>query len=121
MANLIKRMLKQDAIYWAPESVGPGGQAIYAEPTQIKCRWEEKSEEFLDLAGNRLVSRAQVFVDRDVELGGVLWLGDFSAVVDVDDADGNPDPFVNKGAWEIRGFGKQPDFKARRFLRWAML
>ena len=97
------------------------GNKVFDQPKQIKVRWEDKTEEFLDKTGNTLISRSQVFVDRKIEERSVLWKGTFATVqVEVDD-NGNPDPFVNDDAFEVRQYAEQPDFKAKKFLRYVML
>lgn len=125
--RVLRRFLKQDALYWAPTGNRDGfGKMILADPVPIKCRWEDKSELVRTRQGSEITSRAQVFTDRDVEEEGVLWLGPSpdpfaTAVIDAVDENGNPDPYVNERAWEIMQFGKQPDRRARAFLRWAWL
>lgn len=122
LKQTLKRFLNQDALYWAPSGVTDDfGKMILLDPVQIKCRWEDKTERVLTKKGDEITSRAQVFADRDVEEEGVLWLGSFSQATIADDAAGNPDPFVNKKAWEIQQVGKQPDRRAKSFLRWAWL
>jgi hypothetical protein len=129
LKQTLKRFLNQNALYWAPSGVTDDfGKMILLDPVQIRCRWEDKTERVLTKKGNEITSRAQVFADRDVKEEGVLWLSPgpknssaFSYATIVDDAAGNPDPFVNDGAWEIQQVGKQPDRKAKSFLRWAWL
>ena len=124
MANLVKRMLRQDAILWTYAGEDRFGRKTYEEPRQIKCRWEEKTEQFLDRTGNTQISRAQVYVPEKIPELSVLWQGTFATVVVANDEDGVPDPFVNPGAYEVRQYGEQPNFKARppsKFLRWVYL
>ena len=56
-----------------------------------------------------------MFVDRDVDVGGVLMLG---MLTDVDDVN---NPKANEGAWEIKRFDKIPTLKADQFLRRVFL
>ena len=120
--SLIERMLKQKAVYWAlgsAESAGldfdDQGSPIYATPVEIKCRWEERSDEFIDRNGALVSSRAVVFVDRDLKVGGVLMPGTLDTGLNWDE------PKKNDGAWEIQGWEKVPDLRIKKFLRIAYL
>ena len=115
--RILTKMLKQTAVYWPLGSAGYDnyGQPIPATPIEIRCRWEDVNEEYISSSGTREVSRAKVFVDRDVDVGGVLMLG---MLTDVDDVN---NPKANEGAWEIKRFDKIPTLKADQFLRRVFL
>lgn len=120
--GIIKRMRKQTAVYWALASADSGGrshddfgQPVVTGPVEIKCRWEAKTEEFIAANGTKQSSRAQVYVDRDVDVGGVLMLGELTDVVPGEDAKENED------AWEIKRFDKIPNLRATEFLKIAYL
>lgn len=113
---LAERVLKQDAVYWAPAGVGDDGSETYDPPIGIKCRWDEMQTQFVAGDGSQRVSLAVVMVDRDLELNGVLWEGLLS------DPDLNQDdPFDNVGAYEIQGWGKIANRLATKFVRTAYL
>ena len=61
------------------------------------------------------LSKAVVYVDRDVEVGGVLMLGTEDDITDEDN------PLRNNGAYEIQRFDKLPDIKVREYLRTCYL
>ena len=120
--GIITRMLKMKAVYWPPESSESGGddfddygQPQVSDPVEIDCRWEEVSEEFLDAQGTAQISRAKVFVDRDVEVGGILMLGLLADVTDL------VNPKENENAWEIRRFDKFPNLRVTEYLRTVYL
>ena len=120
--RLLTKMLKQKCVYWPPGSEETGGQdfdgygrPVYATAIEISCRWEDIVEEFIKPDGTQDASRSKVYVDRDVRVGGVLWLG---KLVDVSDL---LVPKNNNGAWEIKRFDKLPTLKATQFLRTAFL
>ena len=121
--SLISRMRKQTAVYWAllgADSAGvvdydDYGQPQYTDPVEIACRWEEVTVEFLDAQGTRQISNASVYVDRDVDLGGVLMLGELTDITD-DDI-----PKENDNAWEIRRYEKMPNLRNTEFLRTVYL
>ena len=113
--SIITKMRRQTAVYWSFASIDQFGQKSFADAVIISCRWEDVSEEFLDVNGAVRMSLAKVYVDRDMALGGVLMLG---ALADITDEE---NPKGNIGAWEIRRFEKLPDLKAKEFLRTAIL
>jgi len=111
--RLLKKMLKQTAVYWPLTSVefDGYGQPVPSTPIEIKVRWEDVCEEFLDANGTMQLSKAKVYVDRDVEVGGILMLGELSSGVD------ESNPKENDDAWEIRRVEKLPTLNAKEFLR----
>ena len=111
--GIISKMRKQVAVYWAPGSYEAFGQPSMASPVEISCRWEDVNEQFLDGDGQEQLSNARVYVDRTVELGGMLWLGALG------DAPSNPK--LDPSAWEIRKYESLPNFKATEFLKSVML
>lgn len=115
--RIIDKMLVMDAVYWAPALTERDdyGRPLYLSPVEIKCRWEEVAEEFLNSQGERQVSAAKIFVDRDVKVGGVLLSGTLDSGVDEES------PKQNEGAGEIAGFSKVPTLKATQFVRIAYL
>lgn len=124
MANLAKRSRRQRAVLWKFLREDHFGNKVYADPVEIKVRWEDSTIEFLDRTGNTAISNAQVFVGEKIKERSVLWKGPLDEADIEDGPDGNPNPFVNEGAYEVRKYHEQPDFKARnpdRFLRYVML
>ena len=113
--SLIKRMLKQTAVYWPFLSADQFGVKVVGSPVQIKVRWENKSEEFLDVDGERQISNSVVYVDRDTPVGGILMLGTSADITDTVDIK------ENTGAWEIRKFDSLPNLRATESLRTAYL
>lgn len=121
--GIITRMRKQTAVYWPLASVDSGGVAAddygvpeVTNPFEISVRWEDRNEEFLDATQTRQLSNAIVFVDRDVDVGGILMLGVLTDVVagaDVKDK--------NRTAFEIKRYDKLPNLRATEFLRTAFL
>ena len=73
--GIIKKMRRETAIYWAPDGLDGGLQPKVAEPVQIKCRWEQRAEQYFKEDGVEATSQAIVYTDRVVEVGGFLWLG----------------------------------------------
>lgn len=115
--SIITRMRKQICVYWPPADspFDDYGQPQYGDAVEMTCRWEDKAEEFIGPTGSMEISRSKVFVESDVEPGGVLLLGDLESGTNL------TVPKNNEGAWEIRAFDKIPNLKATEFLRRAFL
>ena len=113
--SLITRMRKQTAVYWPFSSVDQFGKKSFGSAVEVSVRWDDVSEEFLDADGERQLSRATVYVDRDMALGSVLMSGTLSDITDAVNIK------ENAGAWGIRKFDKIPNIKATEFLRIARL
>ena len=111
--SIISRMRRQTCVYWAKEGYDNYGKPLTDPPIQLTCRWQDMNEEFIDSEGTRQMSRAKVFVDQDVDVGGVLMLG---VLGDVTDA---LVPKNNAGAWEIKRFDNMPNLKATEYLKTA--
>lgn len=115
-------MLKQTCVYWALGSSESDGDDFndqgfpnLADPVEIACRWEETNEEFILTNGTKTLSRSKVYVECDVDVGGVLMLGELADVIDLIIAK------ENSGAYEIQRFDKTPNLKVTEYLRLAWL
>jgi hypothetical protein len=111
------KVLAQTAVYWPPQDgeTDMYGRPVVSPPCEIAVRWDEKIQEIIGGDGTRVMSKAEIMADRDLEIGGVLMLGTLADVLDV------LTPKDNPGACEIMSIAKTPDFKGRRFLRQAFL
>jgi hypothetical protein len=109
--SLITRMRKQAAVYWGPPVDDGDGGFTYPAPVEITCRWDETKGMAKDLKTHDEVSNSTVYVDRDVEINGYLFLGSLS---EVDEA---AKPTAIEGARRIEGFQKIPNLKATEYLR----
>lgn len=114
--NTAVKVMKATAVYWPPETnYDQYGKPVPNEPVEISCYWDNRQEEFLDESGDKQKSKAVVIVDRDLLITGILMLGELTDVTDF------TDPKNNTNAWEIRGWGKTPNFKGNKYLRQAYL
>lgn len=113
--GLIKKMRKQRATYWAknPEP-NEFGAVSWATPVEIKCRWEDKEGRILNEQDEVSESMSRVYVDRPMKIGDKLKLGTMAT-------DTPQSPAEDKQAFEIQGFEKLPNLKAKEFLYTAYL
>lgn len=101
-----------DATYWgAPVQTGFGGYS-FAAPVLLKCRWEDRTEKFMDSQGAETVSSAQVWTFDRLEDGGYLAKGDRTATAD---------PTTLQDAYEIRRSDEIPDLRGLHYERRAFL
>lgn len=129
IGSIITRNLRQHAVYWgSPVEDGYGGVS-YADPIQISCRWEDKQQIIGTITGNQIVgfqnmSRAIVYVDRDLDVDGFLMLGTLDDLTDSSgDSSGEYyDPHQIATAYIIKRFEKTPALHSTtEFLRVAFL
>ena len=92
----------QTITYWGPGTPDGYGGYTYPDPIEIKGRWEDRKELFVDAEGNEVRSQAIVYPSQVVELGGYLYLGSSTA----------SDPTTVEGALKIRAARKVPNIKA---------
>jgi len=111
----LEEFLNQTAVYWAKAGVDDYGQPTFSEPIEIRCRWEDVINEVVDASGTTIVSKTKVLVDRNVTLGGALYLGELDSAMSAENVEDYSD------AYEIKVFGKVPDVDAQEFMRVAYL
>lgn len=115
MTDLLTRLLKQTVTYWGNPAPDGWGGFTFDDPLAIVGRWEDRTELFINAAtGREERSRAVVYLNQDVDVGGYLYLGTAT-----DSADDNPKDV--DGAFQIKAFEKSPDIKGTRFSRKAWL
>lgn len=113
IGSVITDNLIQDCVYWgSPVENGYGG-VTYAFPIEIKCRWEDRQQIIGTITGNQIIgfqnmSRAIVYVDRDVDVDGWLMLGTLDDLTDSEgDSSGEYyDPHQIANAYIIKRFEK---------------
>lgn len=107
----LNRGLNDDVTYWAPGTPDGYGGYAYAAPVKLKGRWEDRQDLFLDDRGEERKAEGVVYVDRDVETEGYLFLGKSSAT----------DPTTVAGAREVRQYRKLRSLTGRTTVRKAWL
>lgn len=113
--GILTKMRKQYAVYWGVAGKNESGQNTYQEPIELRVRWEDDDFAFIDAVGSTLASTTSVYVDRVLDIGGILWKGRLQ------DVPSQTDPVSMEGADEIIKFKEIPDLKAKKFLRVAVL
>lgn len=110
---LTNRNLKQVITYWA---LGPTrddyNEVSFVAPILLKGRWTVNSVTVTKPNGDEIVSKAVVYVDRDVVNEGFLAPGNFTSI---------PSPRSVAGAMEIQAFQSTPDLRNMEQNRKAFL
>jgi hypothetical protein len=105
MARLQDRVRKHDAVWWQWTGDDAFGDPEYAEPADVKVWWVDKTEEFLDSTGTRVVSNAMVIVGSEgFKVGDLLKRG---LVEDLDPGITNPEEHPN--TYPIRAYMEVED------------
>jgi hypothetical protein len=111
--QILKRMLRQKAVYWEHRGVNKNSEPMQSEPVEIRCRWEDMASIVTDQEGRETTYNSTVYVDQDVKREGYLWLGRIQNL---------PGPWPPPSdALRIQKFEKIPTFNAKKFLRIAYL
>lgn len=115
-STVLLDQLQQTAVLWTNPILDGFGGRTFDDGIEIQCRWEQRQELFVDAAGREVLSRAVVYIDRDVAVHDYLFLGEL-----VDLASGEDEPFGNADAFEVRAFKSVPSLDATRHVRMAWL
>jgi hypothetical protein len=104
ISAMLNRTCKQTCIYWgSPVNDGYGGKD-FTDPIEILCRWEDKVQLIRLDDGSEISSRAIVYVLQDVDIEGMMFLGELTDLSSAEEGD----PISVDGAYVIKKFEKSP-------------
>ena len=109
--SYITRNLKATITYWPPGAPDGFGGFSFGASSEVKARWEDRTENFVDDEGQENISRARVYVDTDLSVHGYLFNG----------ISGSTDPRAVSGAFEVKDFRKIPNLAYTEFERRVLL
>lgn len=66
---------RQDAVLWTLASHDEEGENTVNSPVELRVRWEEVFEEVLNRKGDPVALDAKVMVDREIEIGSLMYKG----------------------------------------------
>jgi len=108
LIKFIQSVTVQTAVYWGtPTPDGYGGKT-FADPVEIKCRWDGITQMIKGADGREIVSRASILLIQDVDEGGYIFLGSLTGLDSADED--NPEQAAE--AWEILKLDKTPLFRS---------
>lgn len=129
LQGFIESVCCQTAVYWgSPAANGQGGMD-WADPVELKVRWDNVTKLIRDAKGKEVACRAEVLVAGrleddgtvtavDLDVDGRLFLGSLD---DLDSGE-EADPLSVETAWAIMRFDKTPEFQSTEdFVRVAFL
>jgi len=109
-AGIVGKVLVDDAIYWAPDSVNQFGEKTFSAPIGLKVRWEDSATQIVTPEGEEIVSRSLIMIDRDIEYGGYLKHGIITGGV-------NANPMQENDAYPVLLKKDTPNIKNTVTLR----
>jgi len=117
--SYITRNLKQTVLYWE-KAASTGFGFNYSDAVEILGRWQDKQELFVDAQGRERRSIAVVYLNRDVNVGDYLYLGELEDLGDSSSALDISDPSAVE-SYEVKAFKKTPNLRATAWERKAWL
>ena len=141
----MQKVCVQTAVYWGNPVENGYGKKTYDSPVEIYCRVELKTQTIKTSDGTEKVSKSELLVLQDLDIGGILYIGLLSSLsslgsqdllildelgVSIKDeelegiyAEGNTSsPYSITGVYEILAFDKIPLFmSSTEFVRKAYL
>lgn len=74
--------LNDQITYWAPVGDSRYGGLTYAAPILLPARWEDRQERIMKANGDEFISKTRIFLGQDVQVGGMIAHGDYTAMTD---------------------------------------
>jgi hypothetical protein len=102
-------------VYWNKSGTDRFGKTTYDAPVELAVRWDGATKEFKAADGTTKMSSSMVMVGIDTPVGGFLWEGRLTAIVD---------PLVpqnNVGAMRIERLDTIPNLRNTEIFRQAYL
>lgn len=110
----VKKYFRQRLVRWEKSGTGGSGQTTYKAPVEVRCRWEDRSEEVQMLDGRRVISNAHIMA------GSAFLAGDLVMKGTIADWKALPTypklPSKNQGGVEIFKAGDTPSIKGKALL-----
>jgi len=100
--EIVNDMRQQTCVYWRTTGRDSGGNLTYDTPRELRVRWLDTNEVFIDRNGAQKVSKSKVFVGEDLKPDDVLRYGLLTEVTKP------TKPLLNPGASIIQAFSKIP-------------
>jgi hypothetical protein len=85
--SIIITMRKQQCVKWALTGTSKMGAKTYAEPVQMKCRWDEAKVLHMSREGDEAHETATVYPEEAAGIGDLMALG---TLADYEEAGSNP-------------------------------
>lgn len=75
--RILSSSRRQYCVYWHPTGTDDYGNPTYAAPKELRVRWDDRQEVFINNKGEEQISKSKVAFDwrEDVKVDGVMWKG----------------------------------------------
>ncbi len=110
---IIDTFRRRDAVYYPQDGMSADGNPTFGIPVEIKVRWDDVTQRFNLPDGSEAISNAVVYVDRQMDIGDLLFYG---TLLDLKYPD---EPLKNRRINEIRQFSRIDNLKATKTLFFA--
>lgn len=109
MVELSKTALQQKAVLWVLTGLGYnsyGNPIVSSTAVEIRARYEQRQVEILTSDNVNQVASHLIFIDRQVELGSIIRLGELTSV-----------PDTPNNLLEVIDYNEIPDIKGKHPVR----
>ena len=114
--SLITRMRQSVCVYWTPTGMADdNGVPILGAPEELACRWDELQIEFINADGDKLISRAVVYVGERPAIGGIMVHATLASIVYFNT------PRKNDGVFEVKQVSEVANLRNTETLISVML
>ncbi len=107
IGRFIQKWCHTPCIYWGNPQEDGYGSYTFDDPEDIMCRWEESTQLIIDQNGDKVVSRAVIYLSQPLQYNGLVKLG---SVEDLDSVEA-ADPSLLEDAYTIKRVEKIPDLR----------
>lgn len=105
----------QKAVLWTRAGTTEFNEPAFSTPIELDVRWEWTQEESLDEAGSPIIVEAMVVVDREIQEGSLMWLGE------LEDWYGTGSAGDDDYRMRVLRYNEVPDLKGRNYRRTVAL
>lgn len=106
----------QKAVYWAADGVDDFGEPrVVSNPVQLDVRWVNKRAKAMDAQGNMVALDATAVVDRAIDPGSKMWLGELADWYGTGSGSGETDN--DSELMEVATYDETVDLKGRNVRR----
>jgi hypothetical protein len=109
IASFLRKIRKQDAVYWAVTGSDGFGGELWGAPTEVGVRWSDRAERTFTSDGREFVSKAKIFFGFAPVIGSMVKLGGLSS-------DTNDNPLEEEDTFRILSVKSVPDIKNKAML-----
>lgn len=115
LLKFVESVCVQTAIYWEPTGTDGFGRRTYADPVEVRVRWDDVAEVFSGTDGVQVVSNAVILSPDVMKSEGWIFLGSFA---DFTDESHTLSPEQVPGSYEIKKVQLNPLFRSKNeFVR----